>query len=113
MELLGKRGWRFAFEMESLWKRVIVGKFGVEGGIGDAEVADMWEQNGIRIISILVFPDSWWRSFFGISKNIRLDRPSQLELFGSYGSHRDWALLLGKLLGKDRPPEKEEGVTSK
>lgn len=34
MELLGKRGWRFAFEMESLWKQVIVGKFGVEGGVG-------------------------------------------------------------------------------
>ena len=34
MELLGKWGWRFAFEMESLWKQVIVGKFGVEGGVG-------------------------------------------------------------------------------
>ena len=48
----------------------------------DAEVADMWEQNGIRIISILVFPDSWWRSFFGISKNIRLDVMLRIKSFG-------------------------------
>lgn len=32
MALLGKWGWRFAFKRESLWKRVIVEKFGEEGG---------------------------------------------------------------------------------
>ncbi|RVW56059.1 hypothetical protein CK203_107423 [Vitis vinifera] len=66
MMLLANWRWRFAFERESLWKRVIVGKFGEEGegwssGVSregafptlfaianskDALVVDMWEQDG-------------------------------------------------------------------
>ena len=38
MVLLGKWGWRFASERDFLWKRVIVGMFGEEGGGGGWKV---------------------------------------------------------------------------
>ncbi|RVW20282.1 La-related protein 6B [Vitis vinifera] len=44
---LGKWSWKFAIERNSLWKQVIIDKYGVEDGVNkDQWVCDAWEEGG-------------------------------------------------------------------